>query len=125
MHIAIDKRTNKRSCGKDISSRQGINEAYMEQLMISLKNASLVKTIRGRNGGYQLAKDAHLISLLEVVEAFEGPIDLTESSGTVPEQVAANGIWLRLGEHIKKQVRAVNLDQIVDEGLQQSADYII
>jgi Rrf2 family protein len=57
-----------------IAKRQGIPKQYLDQLMLALKKAGFVHSLRGRKGGYILARPAHAITLLEVVTALEGPV---------------------------------------------------
>jgi Rrf2 family protein len=58
--------------GKAIARKQGISVAYIEQILIPMRNAGLVRTIRGPKGGYLLDRPASDISLLEIIELFEG-----------------------------------------------------
>ena len=48
--------------------------AYLEHLVAKLREAELVASVRGAHGGYRLARPAHEITMLEVVQALEGPI---------------------------------------------------
>lgn len=63
---------------KDLARRQHLSAKYLDQLMLSLRRAGLVKSKRGVKGGFQLAKPPEEIRLLEVVEAVEGPLDLVD-----------------------------------------------
>src|SRR5262245_28322897 len=58
----------------DIAVRQGIPEAYLEQLLTALRKAGLVRSTRGPHGGHELARAPAEMSLLEVVSALEGPL---------------------------------------------------
>ena len=60
---------------KQISERQGIPKQYLDQLMMALKKAGLVLSLRGRQCGYQLSRPASTISLWEAVTTFEVPIE--------------------------------------------------
>jgi len=57
-----------------IAKRQGIPNQYLGQLMLALKKTGFVQSLRGRHGGYVLARPAHAIVLLDVVAALEGPV---------------------------------------------------
>jgi len=59
---------------RDLASRQEISAKYLEQLLIPLKSAGLVKSVRGARGGYLLAREPELISLYDVVRSLEGPL---------------------------------------------------
>ncbi len=56
-----------------LERRSGISGKYIHQLMLALKNAGLVRTVRGPRGGYELAKPAETITAYEVVSVLEGP----------------------------------------------------
>jgi Rrf2 family protein len=58
----------------DIARRQGISEKYLEQIATQLQRAGLVKTMRGRKGGYLLNKSENEIKLNEIIKILEGPI---------------------------------------------------
>jgi len=59
---------------REIAKQQGISERYLEHLIISLKVAGLVKSIRGAHGGYILAKPPGQIRLYEVIQVLEGSL---------------------------------------------------
>ncbi len=60
-----------------IAKRQQLSEGYLEQLMVPLKRAGLVKSSRGAQGGYYLAFPAEEIGAGEIFRALEGPLALT------------------------------------------------
>lgn len=62
----------------DIARRQGISVKYLEQLIIPLKKANYVKSVRGPKGGHMLAKSPEQITVGEIVNLLEGGIDLTD-----------------------------------------------
>jgi Rrf2 family protein len=66
---------------QDISKRQKIPLKYLQQILVDLKQAGIVTSRKGPGGGYVLARPAEMITLLEVLEAVEGPI--TELSCTL------------------------------------------
>jgi Rrf2 family protein len=61
-----------------IAKSSGISKRYLDQLSISLKNASLIKGRSGRNGGYTLSRPAAEIKIGQILEAATGPIDIAE-----------------------------------------------
>jgi Rrf2 family cysteine metabolism transcriptional repressor len=58
----------------DIHTRQDIDENYLNQILISLRKAGLIESVRGPQGGHRLARPPSQITLLEVVTALEGPL---------------------------------------------------
>jgi Rrf2 family protein len=63
---------------KDIARRQGIPEEYLGQLMVGLRRAGLVHSVRGAGGGYLLARPPGEITVAEVIETLEGPLALVD-----------------------------------------------
>jgi Rrf2 family protein len=63
----------------EIARTQGIPPKFLEQIMLSLKRAKYVRSSKGRQGGYQLAKSADKITLAEIVRSFDGALAPTES----------------------------------------------
>lgn len=72
----------------DIAKRQEISAKYLEQIIITLKKAKYIKSIRGAKGGYLLLKDPKKITIGEIVELFEGGTAICEcnvNSKTCPK----------------------------------------
>ena len=67
---------------RDIALRQGIDLTYLEQLFRKLRIAGIVKSVRGRNGGYVYASQPHDISIKSIMEAVEENLDATNCAGT-------------------------------------------
>jgi len=63
---------------KEIARRQNISLKYLEQLVIPLKAANLVKSIRGPKGGHMLAKSPKEITIGQIVKVLEGGISLSD-----------------------------------------------
>jgi Rrf2 family iron-sulfur cluster assembly transcriptional regulator len=59
---------------RDIAERTGLPQPYLEQILLALKGAGLVRSKRGVGGGYVLARDPAEITLAQVVSAVDGPI---------------------------------------------------
>jgi Rrf2 family protein len=57
-----------------IAARRGIPEKYLVHILLQLKRGGLVKSVRGAQGGYLLAKSPDEISLLDLVQSIDGPI---------------------------------------------------
>src|SRR6266540_5283919 len=58
----------------EIHQRQGIDENYLNQILISLRKAGLIESVRGPQGGHRLARPPAQIDLLEVLVSLEGPL---------------------------------------------------
>jgi Rrf2 family protein len=77
LEIARRPGTNPVSLG-DVAVRTKISKRYLDQLAIALKSNSLIRSMRGRGGGYQLARRANDISVGQIIEAAIGPINVVE-----------------------------------------------
>jgi Rrf2 family protein len=63
---------------QELAQRQGISAKYLEQLLIPLKAAGLVSSVRGAKGGYLLATSPDKVSLYDIVKTLEGPLAVVE-----------------------------------------------
>jgi Rrf2 family protein len=90
---------------REVADAQALSVKYLEQLTISLRHAGLVRAERGPQGGYELSRPAEEITVLEIVQAVEGPLGLVgciTQTGTCDrrEACAAHGLWCRLNSAI-------------------------
>jgi len=96
---------------KDIAEAQDIPQHHLEQLLVTLRKSGFVKSYRGTNGGYALAKAPSDITVLEILTALEGPVEVLR------EQVPRGGLdfyWVRL-EHAFGSQLGQTLDDLVSE----------
>ncbi len=106
---------------RDIAERQGISEKYLSKLIIPLKGARLVTSVRGAHGGYMLTRDPSKISLREIVEILEGDITPVECAGNntrcdKTESCPTREIWLGLYGAITGFLEGITLDDILKAG---------
>lgn len=105
--------------GRDIASAQAIPEDYLEQVLITLRKADLVRSIRGANGGYVLARPAEQITTLEIVEAMEGtllPLECLYKPEVCERSsfCAANELWGEAAEAFRDVLRQTTLALLRD-----------
>jgi Rrf2 family protein len=94
--------------GEQLAVAQAIPQKFLENILADLRNAGLVQTRRGAEGGYALTRTASEISLAEVLRAVEGPLAAVQ--GTRPEALRYGGAATRLPEvwvALRANVRAV------------------
>jgi Rrf2 family protein len=88
----------------EIAQRQGIPDRYLEQMLTSLRRASILRSIRGPKGGYQLARPPAEIRLSDVVHALEGENAIrTASTNDTPECA----VLIALEEQLERRRRDV------------------
>ena len=105
---------------RDIAERTGLPQPYLEQILLALKGAGLVRSKRGVGGGYVLARSPSEITLGEVVSAVDGPIvagDFGEphQNGACDHegQCVLLAVWADVGEHMRRYLDAATLADIV------------
>ncbi len=101
----------KRVQAKEISGKQQVPLRFLEQILIQLKKAGLVKSIRGASGGYVLAKASAQISLLAVVEAIEGEFSLRDRRLQANSTVLS--VWREIEEEVLNRLRSVTIQDLV------------
>ena len=111
---------------KSVAERQDISERYLEQLIVPLKKAGIVKSTRGAHGGYVLARPAREITVGEILRALEGPIKIVECSGAgegcrseVCKTCVTRGVWEKLSESLSETADAITLETLAKQSMAQ------
>lgn len=114
---------------KQVAERQGLSEPYLEQLFGPLRKAGLVRSVRGPQGGYLLARPAQEVTAGDVIRVLEGPIAPVECvnperagdpAGAArdccgrPERCATADVWARLGAAVTGVLDGVTLADLVE-----------
>jgi Rrf2 family cysteine metabolism transcriptional repressor len=102
----------------DIARRQNISEKYLEQIFSTLRTAGLVTTVRGRKGGFLLARPSSEITANAIVTALEGPCTLVDcvsepKTCDKSEICATRDIWSLLGSKMNEVLSGFTLEQLV------------
>ncbi len=103
---------------KEIARSQDISIKYLEQVIIPLRTAGLVKSVRGSKGGYALAKSPSEICLSDVVETLEGPLCLVECIKD-PKlckrslSCVTRDIWSDVSEALLRILKSITLAEMV------------
>lgn len=95
---------------KTIATQHNLSEHYLEQLAAPLRNASLIKSVRGAHGGYVLAKAPKEITAGDIIRILEGPITLVE--GIEEEEPAKQALWLRVRDAVKNVLDTTTLEDL-------------
>jgi Rrf2 family transcriptional regulator, cysteine metabolism repressor len=97
-----------------IAERQGIPKQYLDQLMLILRKAGLVESIRGRQGGYKLARPAPSISLLDVVVALEGSTENVNFK-SARHQYGVHAILKDVWDELSRQSTSLLQDKTIED----------
>ena len=105
---------------KDIASREELSEKYLGQLIILLKNAQLVKSVRGAHGGYELAKNPESITVKEIVLILEGDLlivdsDADSNTAKKPSLVVTKKLWDKISDKFSEILGSLTLKDLVEE----------
>ena len=99
----------------EIAQRQGLPAPYLEKLLIELRRAGLVKSVRGAQGGYQLARPSAQISLGQILEAVGETIDPLPRHQPDAEQAedwVTFTLWNRLHQKLKEALYSISLEDL-------------
>ncbi|MGI9120891.1 MAG: RrF2 family transcriptional regulator [Acidimicrobiales bacterium] len=105
---------------RDIAERTGLPQPYLEQILLALKGAGLVRSKRGVGGGYVLARPAGEITLGEIISAVDGPI-VAGDFGRPHEDGACEhegqcvllAMWADVGDHMRRHLDSFTLADCV------------
>ncbi|GAA0354695.1 cysteine metabolism transcriptional regulator CymR [Bacillus horti] len=97
---------------KSIAKTNDLSEHYLEQLVSPLRNAGLVKSIRGAYGGYMLSKPAAQITAGDIIRVLEGPISPVEFEEE--EDPAKRDLWLRIRNSITEVLDSTSLEDLIE-----------
>ena len=106
----------------EISARQNISLAYLEQIFIKLKDNKLVKSARGANGGYTLEKPASEIKLSNIIRAVDEEIktlnckrNSKRGCNNRSSKCITHNLWDQLDQHINGFFEKVKLQDLTNQ----------
>ena len=109
---------------KEISLRQNISLAYLEQIFIKLKNKKLIKSKRGASGGYILEKPASEINLSNIIFAVDEEVKMLnckknskKGCNNKSTKCITHNLWDQLDQHINNFFEKVKVQDLVKQKL--------
>ena len=106
---------------RDIAERTGLPQPYLEQILLALKGAGLVRSKRGVGGGYILARDPAEIDLAQIVSAVDGPIQAgdfgqphTDGACDHEGQCVLLTVWHDVGGHMRRLLEGYTLAHLAE-----------
>lgn len=114
---------------KDSSRRQGIPVKFLEQIVVLLSRAGLIKSVRGANGGYLLSKSPEQYTMAEILRITEGSLSSAEpedgSDGTIGISAAAL-VWEKLDQAVLTALEGITLARLKEWQQElDSSQYVI
>jgi Rrf2 family protein len=120
LSLALHPDREKPTSVRDIAERTGLPQPYLEQILLALKGAGLVRSKRGVGGGYVLARSPAEITLGEIVSAVDGPIvvgdfGLPHQDGACDHegQCVLLDVWAEAGDHMRRHLDSFTLADCV------------
>lgn len=109
---------------KDIASRCDIPHQFLEQIFNRLGKAGIIKSTRGKNGGYELAKPPGQITVLDIVNGLEGDIEFVAKSNEKNDAIVE---LFQVAEKNLKEILSVSLAELIakQQALNQNVIYNI
>jgi Rrf2 family iron-sulfur cluster assembly transcriptional regulator len=104
---------------KEISERQDVSIAYLEQILNKLRRSGLVKSVKGPGGGYLLTKKPGDISIASILKELEGPVAITsclnpEEGCSRVEGCVTHLLWKSLGANIEAFLETITLYDLLE-----------
>ncbi|MBI5351936.1 MAG: Rrf2 family transcriptional regulator [Chloroflexi bacterium] len=119
--LYLARNTDQRTATSLIAEEQRIPPSFLAKIVSQLSIAGLLHTSRGARGGVVLAREAKEITLLEVIEAIDGPIQLNECVGdngtcSFDEQCPLRPIWCEAQEELVGRLKGTNFADMLVTG---------
>ena len=119
LSLALHAESSGPTSVRDIAERTGLPQPYLEQILLALKGAGLVRSKRGVGGGYVLARDPEEIRLSEIVSAVDGPITLGDfgqphQDGACDHegQCVLISVWNVAGDYMRRHLDGYSLAEV-------------
>jgi Rrf2 family protein len=112
----------------EIATRQGVPVNYLNQLLITMRRAGLIESLRGPQGGHMLARPPEAITLRDILVALDGPLLTGETARddlnpTMPEDHAlVDEFWCELRGRIEELLGAISLDDLCQRKRQRDGN---
>lgn len=108
-----------------LAEDQHIPPGYLVQILLELKSQHIVRSHRGKDGGYQLARPPAEITLGDIVRGIHGQTFDTPALADPHCPPELRGAWKRVQFAIDAQLDAINFQQLADSGLEKDRMYYI
>jgi Rrf2 family protein len=103
---------------REIAKRQDLSVKYLEQLIIPLKAAGYIRSVRGARGGYTLARKPDKISVGQIIQVLEGGLSLVDCVDDArvckrEKNCPTRDIWLRMSERLMEELSSLTLRDVL------------
>ena len=110
---------------REIAENTAISKPYLDQLAISLKTSALIRSMRGRGGGYQLTRPAEEISVGQIIEATIGPINevdcvMRPETCDRSESCECRWVYQRINDEVTNLLNGMSLGELAQRDIGES-----
>jgi Rrf2 family protein len=118
LDVALHEKHGGAVVTREIADRQHVPRVFLTKIVAQLANHGMLHTQRGKGGGVSLGRKAEDITVLEVIEAFEGSLMFNQCSSDASccaksEHCSIRNLWIDAESHLKDFFRKRNLAEIV------------
>jgi Rrf2 family protein len=110
---------------EDLAAEQGVPANYLVQILIELKAQGIVRSLRGKQGGYLLARSPAQITLGDVLRAVHGTVFDTPALSDQDCPPELRGAWRKLQQTLAAAADAINFQQLLEESAEKEKMYYI
>ncbi|MGA2865549.1 MAG: Rrf2 family transcriptional regulator [Verrucomicrobiota bacterium] len=110
---------------EDLAAEQGVPANYLVQILIELKAQGIVRSLRGKEGGYLLARSPAQITLGDVLRAVHGTVFDTPALSDQDCPPELRSAWRKLQQTLAAAAEAINFQQLLEESAEKENMYYI
>jgi Rrf2 family cysteine metabolism transcriptional repressor len=110
---------------EQLAEEQGIPSNYLVQILIELKSQKIVKSLRGKEGGYLLARPPGEITLAEVLRCFHGEVFESPALTDPRCPPELREAWKRLQKAVDETAEGIDFQRLLDQGAEKAKMYYI
>ena len=130
--LAVNTQNDKPTSLSDISLRQNISLSFLEQILNLLKKDGIVKSVRGPNGGYSLAKKPEKVMISQIIEAINEEVKITKCNGIDfgcssqkhSGKCLTHNLWAELSNQIYFYLDSISLDDVKKNKLNPISNFM-
>ncbi len=102
----------------EIAKARKIPRSFLAKILQRLAKAGIIKSFRGVNGGYQLAKSPEKINLLDVIEAIDGPVAMNRCAidrrmCSLSDECVVHPVWVELRKETERRLRKIDFRRLM------------
>jgi len=110
---------------EEVAEAQGVPPKYLPQILLELKARGIVRSVRGKQGGYLLARPPAEITLAEVLRAVDGPVLDTRALSSLDGAPEVRRAWQRLQQALEAAAEAITFQHLLEESAAKEKMYYI